>query len=65
LTVNGGEPEEVRGPGEDRTAYTCKEYRQEMILLALRRKLLLVDLTEEERLRLTGEVARLERELGM
>ena len=46
-------------------AYTCSEYRQEMVLLALRRKLLLSELTEEERLRLAEEVARLEEELGM
>jgi hypothetical protein len=46
-------------------AYTCNEYRQEMILLALRRKLLLADLTEEERRHLTEEIARLEKELGM
>ena len=46
-------------------AYTCAEYRQEMVLLALRRKLLLADLTEEERLRLADEIARLEEELGM
>jgi hypothetical protein len=45
--------------------YTCNEYRQEMILLALRRKLLLADLKEEERRHLAGEIARLEKELGM
>ena len=45
--------------------YTCNEYRQEMVLLALRRKLLLADLTEEERQRLSEEIARLEEEIGM
>lgn len=45
--------------------YTCTEYRQEMILLALRRKLLLSDLSAEERQRLVEEITRLERELGM
>jgi hypothetical protein len=45
--------------------YTCTEYRQEMILLALRRKLTRPDLSEEERRRLAEEVSRLEQELGM
>ncbi|MBB5347374.1 hypothetical protein JWG42_12375 [Desulfoprunum benzoelyticum] len=45
--------------------YTCTEYRQEMILLALRRKLLLPDLSEEERRQLAEEITRMERELGM
>jgi len=53
----------------DRTAppfvYTCTEYRQEMILLALQRKLALPDLPEEERRRLVEEITRMERELGM
>ncbi len=51
--------------GMEPHVYTCNEYRQEMILLALRRKLLLADLTEEERRRLAEEIARLEKELGM
>lgn len=51
------------GPGP--RVYTCNEYRQEMILLALRRKLLQPDLTEEERRRLSEEIARLEEEIGM
>ena len=66
------DPEEAamtadRGPQVDRSpqVYTCNEYRQEMILLALRRKLLLADLTEEERRRLAEEISRLEKELGM
>ena len=46
------------------TIYTCNEYREEMILLALRRRLQQPDLAEEERARLTGEIARLEKEFG-
>ena len=42
--------------------YTCNEYREEMILLALRRRLQQPDLAEEERKRLIGEIARLEKE---
>lgn len=47
-----------------KTVYTCNEYREEMILLALRRRLQQPDLAEEERTRLLGEVARLEKEFG-
>ncbi len=49
-------------PGK--TVYTCNEYREEMILLALRKKLQQPDLTEEEKARLTVEIARLEQEFG-
>lgn len=45
--------------------YTCTEYRQEMILLAMRRKLARPDLPEEERQRLAEEITRMERDLGM
>lgn len=45
-------------------AYTCSEYREEMILLALRRRLQQPDLAEEERARLLREIARLEEEFG-
>ena len=51
-----------QAPGK--TVYTCNEYREEMILLALRRKLLQPDLTKEEKARIAAEIARLEQELG-
>jgi len=44
--------------------YTCNEYRQEMILLALRQKLQRSELSEEERKELLKEIARLENEIG-
>lgn len=44
--------------------YTCNEYREEMILLALRRRLQQPDLEGEERERLIGEIARLEKAIG-
>jgi len=44
--------------------YTCNEYREEMILLALRRKLQRHELTEEERAKLIKEIARLEEAIG-
>jgi hypothetical protein len=45
--------------------YTCNEYREEMILLGLRRQLQQPGLTDDERKRLEEEVSRLERLIGM
>jgi hypothetical protein len=45
--------------------YTCKEYREEMILLALQRKLQRSDITEEERRTLVAEITRLEEKIGL
>lgn len=45
--------------------YTCNEYRQEMILLALRNRLQQPDLTDAEKAGLTCEIARLEKEIGL
>ena len=44
--------------------YTCREYRQEMILLALRQKLQRRDLSADERQKLAREIACLEKEIG-
>jgi hypothetical protein len=44
--------------------YTCKDYREEMILLALPQKLQLPHLTDEEKTKLTEEIVRLEKALG-
>lgn len=44
--------------------YTCNEYREEMILLGLRQKLLQPDLPAEERDKLIKEIARLEKAIG-
>jgi len=45
--------------------YTCMDYRQEMILLALQKKLQQPGLTEEETHRLIEEISRLEEVLGL
>jgi hypothetical protein len=45
--------------------YTCADYRKEMILLGLRRRLNEKDLTAEERERLMSEIRELEAEMGM
>jgi len=44
--------------------YTCNEYREEMILLALLRRLKDPDLSEEERVKITEEIACLEKKIG-
>lgn len=45
--------------------YTCTEYRQEMLLLALQRRLSRENLTEAERRDLEEKIRRLEAEMGM
>ncbi|MDK9706180.1 MAG: hypothetical protein OEL83_03935 [Desulforhopalus sp.] len=45
--------------------YTCNEYRAEMILLGLHQQLLQPGLSEEERQRITAEIARLEKIVGL
>lgn len=49
----------------EKNNYTCNEYREEMILAALQRRLLQTDLTEEERAKLLREIAELEERMGM
>jgi hypothetical protein len=44
--------------------YTCGDYREEMILLALRQKLQKTDLTDKERKELEKEISRLEKIIG-
>ncbi|MDR3089329.1 MAG: hypothetical protein LBU39_05875 [Desulfobulbaceae bacterium] len=45
--------------------YTCNDYREEMILLSMRRKLQDGGLNEDERRHLREEIARLEERMGM
>jgi hypothetical protein len=45
--------------------YTCNEYRVEMILLALQKKLQQQNLAEVERQELLREIARLEKIVGL
>jgi len=52
---------DMKPPGK----YTCTEYRQEMILLGLRRRLEEPSLSEAEKERLVQEINSLEDEIGM
>ena len=45
--------------------YTCADYRKEMILLGLRRRLHDKDITAEERDRIMTEIRELESDMGM
>ena len=47
------------------TPYTCSEYREEMLLLSLRRRLHAESLTEEERAELRRQIRDLEASMGM
>jgi hypothetical protein len=46
-------------------AYTCAEYREEMILLGLQRQLAAIDLTPERKEDLLKEIARVEIQMGL
>ena len=45
--------------------YTCNEYRAEMILLALQRKLASDNITPEEKDTLLAQIAKLEKQMGI
>lgn len=45
--------------------YTCTEYRQEMVLLGLRRRLADPELDQNEKKRLEEEIRKLEADMGM
>ncbi len=45
--------------------YTCTDYRTEMILLGLRRRLTAADLGEAERKALRAEIRQLETDMGL
>lgn len=45
--------------------YTCNEYREEMILLGLQKRLSAKGLTREEKESLLKEIARLEKQMGI
>lgn len=45
--------------------YTCNDYRQEMILLALQRKLAEEDLSEPEKAAIQEEIRWVEKQMGM
>ena len=52
----------TRKPG---SPYTCGDYRQEMVLLALKKRLAEGGLAPEEKRIIEKEVAELEKEMGM
>jgi hypothetical protein len=45
--------------------YTCKEYREEMTLLNLQRRLYQSDLSEDEKKQVSQTIERLKKEMGM
>jgi hypothetical protein len=45
--------------------YTCTEYREEMILLGLQKRLASKDLTSKEREGLLKEIAEVEKQMGI
>ena len=45
--------------------YTCNEYREEMILLGLQKRLSSDTLTNEERESLLNEIAKIEKQMGI
>ncbi len=45
--------------------YTCNEYREEMILAGLQKRLQHGDLSENERLILLAEIEKLEEKMGL
>lgn len=45
--------------------YTCKEYREEMTLLNLRRQLYRADLSDEEKERINETIDRLTKDMDM
>ncbi len=47
------------------TNYTCNEYREEMILLGLRKQFQNPDLSENEKKKLLKEIERLEKLVGI
>ena len=45
--------------------YTCNDYRVEMILLGLNRRLTQENLTKEEKQQIKEEIARIESDMGL
>jgi len=45
--------------------YTCTQYREEMLLLALRRQVAQENLTEEQKKELQEKIRKLEKEMDM
>ena len=47
------------------TTYTCNDFREEMILLGLRKRLQQPDISRKEKMRLLQEIKELEEKMGM
>jgi hypothetical protein len=47
------------------TKYTCNEYREEMILLGLQRRLSSPDLTSDEKHSILAQIAKVEKQMGL
>ncbi len=45
--------------------YTCNDYREEMVLLGLRKRLNNPDLTKEEKASLLKDIKEIEKRMGM
>ena len=58
-------PDGPAGRSQPSARYTCLDYRQEMTLLALQRRLNDPDLLEAERSSLRSEIRRIQTEMGM
>ena len=52
-------------PMSEQSPYTCRQYREEMILLGLRKRLNVPELSERERQTIEKEIRRLEAQMGM
>ena len=50
---------------KQRKPYTCGDYREEMILAGLHRRLQYSDLNDEERAQLIKEIERLQKKMGL
>lgn len=50
---------------ENKVLYTCNEYREEMILLGLQKRLASPGLTPDEKKSLLKEIAKVEKQMGI
>lgn len=53
------------GENKDKPRYTCNDYREEMILAGLHKRLLQANLSEDERRCLLLEIEKLEEQMGL
>lgn len=49
---------------QDKTRYTCNQYREEMILASLRQRLSNANLVQDEKQALIREIEKIEKEMG-